>query len=246
MLKATLVTLAACAIPLPAGAITVIATGIGVIEATGSGFDGPIDEYGYFGPRGASLAGKAATITISVDLTATPPIIYPDGTQSVSSGYYNSYPGYDPERTADIGGGTITINDVTKENNGSASTTYSLRTPDAYICTFSSACVTLGASTGPGRWSGSDKLFLIAGGFRNGAPKDLLDVPTSDNLCTDVAECRGAFAFALSEVFSGTVRLSSLRFSTASVPEPSTWAMMILGFGAVGYAMRRKTALRIV
>ena len=24
------------------------------------------------------------------------------------------------------------------------------------------------------------------------------------------------------------------------VPEPATWAMMLLGFGAVGYAMRRR------
>lgn len=31
-----------------------------------------------------------------------------------------------------------------------------------------------------------------------------------------------------------------------SVPEPGTWMMMILGFGAIGYAMRRKTVLRYV
>lgn len=30
----------------------------------------------------------------------------------------------------------------------------------------------------------------------------------------------------------------------AAVPEPGTWAMMILGFGAIGYAMRRKTVIR--
>jgi serralysin len=28
--------------------------------------------------------------------------------------------------------------------------------------------------------------------------------------------------------------------STAAVPEPATWAMMLLGFGAVGYSMRRR------
>ncbi|MHC9419741.1 PEPxxWA-CTERM sorting domain-containing protein [Sphingomonas citri] len=46
-------------------------------------------------------------------------------------------------------------------------------------------------------------------------------------------------------------RLSASTFSVrqifpAPVPEPATWAMMILGFGAIGYAMRRKTVLRFV
>lgn len=33
---------------------------------------------------------------------------------------------------------------------------------------------------------------------------------------------------------------------TAAVPEPASWAMMILGFGVIGYSLRRKTALRFV
>jgi hypothetical protein len=28
---------------------------------------------------------------------------------------------------------------------------------------------------------------------------------------------------------------------TSAVPEPSTWAMMLIGFGAIGYSMRRRT-----
>jgi hypothetical protein len=32
----------------------------------------------------------------------------------------------------------------------------------------------------------------------------------------------------------------SISFSAAAVPEPGTWAMMLLGFGAVGYSMRRR------
>lgn len=32
----------------------------------------------------------------------------------------------------------------------------------------------------------------------------------------------------------------------AAVPEPSTWMMMILGFAAVGYSMRRRAVLRFV
>lgn len=36
------------------------------------------------------------------------------------------------------------------------------------------------------------------------------------------------------------VRPSIVSLSFNAVPEPGTWAMMIVGFGAVGYAMRRR------
>lgn len=39
--------------------------------------------------------------------------------------------------------------------------------------------------------------------------------------------------------FTGTLSFAAV---VAAIPEPSTWAMMILGFGAVGYSMRRRKA----
>ena len=35
---------------------------------------------------------------------------------------------------------------------------------------------------------------------------------------------------------------SAVAVAAAPVPEPQTWAMMILGFGAVGYLIRRRRA----
>jgi hypothetical protein len=35
-------------------------------------------------------------------------------------------------------------------------------------------------------------------------------------------------------------------FHVAAVPEPGTWAMMLVGFGAVGMAMRRRRRVRVV
>ena len=32
----------------------------------------------------------------------------------------------------------------------------------------------------------------------------------------------------------------NVAFSAAAVPEPVTWGMMLLGFGVVGFAMRRR------
>jgi hypothetical protein len=31
---------------------------------------------------------------------------------------------------------------------------------------------------------------------------------------------------------------------TTGVPEPSTWAMMLLGFGAIGFSFRRRGQVR--
>ncbi|TCP30410.1 PEPxxWA-CTERM sorting domain-containing protein [Sphingomonas sp. BK235] len=59
----------------------------------------------------------------------------------------------------------------------------------------------------------------------------------------------GAFAAAGSYKGSSSTPASltvSAAVAPGAVPEPATWAMMILGFGAIGYAMRRKTVLRFV
>ena len=61
-----------------------------------------------------------------------------------------------------------------------------------------------------------------------------------------------AFGLPLTNLAAGNYRLTidgtspnsgsftgNVRISTAAVPEPGTWALMLLGFGAVGFAMRR-------
>jgi hypothetical protein len=45
---------------------------------------------------------------------------------------------------------------------------------------------------------------------------------------------------------AGIGSFQQLRFGGVSaVPEPTTWAMMLIGFGAVGYSMRRRASRRM-
>ncbi len=48
--------------------------------------------------------------------------------------------------------------------------------------------------------------------------------------------------YSLTSIVSGssTLRISSV---AAAVPEPATWAMMLVGFGGIGVAMRRRRAV---
>jgi hypothetical protein len=41
-------------------------------------------------------------------------------------------------------------------------------------------------------------------------------------------------------------QFTNYAFRVAAVPEPGTWAMMLVGFGAVGMAMRRRRRVRVV
>jgi hypothetical protein len=54
----------------------------------------------------------------------------------------------------------------------------------------------------------------------------------------------GAFSLLLSDAVFGTpgnAHVSgTFTYLSASVPEPSTWAMMLLGFGAIGFAAQRR------
>ena len=60
----------------------------------------------------------------------------------------------------------------------------------------------------------------------------------------------GSFSVLLQDAVFGTpgsARVSgTFTYLSASVPEPSTWAMMLLGFGAVGFALRRRRTPKLV
>jgi hypothetical protein len=238
MYRAFVALLAAILVTSSAPALTLIGTGTGIIfSPDGSAV---VDESGIFGAQGASLIGKTATITISIDLDRTPPLYFGDGAAAVSAGAFYGFPGFDPTRDFDIGGGSITIDGVTLINAGDSDTTY-LFTPAGIrtTCPGGTSCAALGTTTGPGRFGGVFSLGLSLGRISSGAPTSLFDLPLGSNLCSRATDCLGQYYDSISGFTDASVRLSSLSFAVAGVPEPATWAMMVLGFGAIGATMRR-------
>ena len=102
------------------------------------------------------------------------------------------------------------------------------------------------SNTLPAGWSVTEATFIDAGNglFTTGSP---LSTATFNAIGTSVKTAlgnAGAGPYSLTEVYTvnatgaGTV-LSTISMS-AAVPEPSTWAMMILGFIGVGFMAYRR------
>ena len=102
------------------------------------------------------------------------------------------------------------------------------------------------ASGGPvtGETDGFYQLFTTCGLIAGGCGRVEWDGPTIFNFGSG-----GTFSLTLEdEVFhtpgSANVSGTFTLLTPSAVPEPGTWAMMLLGFGATGFAMRRSRAAK--
>jgi hypothetical protein len=99
---------------------------------------------------------------------------------------------------------------------------------------------------GKGDWLDNDYVNTYLGGDWSLAPQDELDFYAND----------GYGAFVSSPFFwhydyslkSGSTVLAEASFHQyiSAVPEPTTWSTMLIGFGIVGFAARRRPAVGIV
>jgi hypothetical protein len=100
-------------------------------------------------------------------------------------------------------------------------------------------------ASGCGNYFGVDsntaaQSFGAAGLYFGGTCAGIYDTLTT-SLNTTVGQAY-TLRFDLS-VFGGInngVRVSTGALTTGAVPEPATWAMMLIGFGGIGFAMRRQ------
>ena len=78
-----------------------------------------------------------------------------------------------------------------------------------------------------------------------GGPYNLVEIDDDGisefwRLANPVTLDAGQYTLAISGNNSGAGSLGGSITIRQAVPEPSTWAMMLIGFGAVGFAMRRR------
>lgn len=106
-------------------------------------------------------------------------------------------------------------------------------------------CIALGGGRSLGTFIIDFGADQFSGSFDGGStPTDVALISNTDWLFTILAGT-GRFADA-SGMFEGTgtadatTRPTHVVINFAAVPEPATWGLMILGFGGVGVAMRRR------
>jgi hypothetical protein len=127
------------------------------------------------------------------------------------------------------GSGVITTNDVTIDSRG-----FTAQTITGITGTFNGSNV-----TGLATPFGANNLFYLTGpSFVDGSGLGFITaVGTSVNLFFQ--DSAGSFRINTTGPFTSSFVSASSSAVAAAVPEPGTWLMMLLGFGAIGAGMRR-------
>lgn len=218
-ITAAVVAIAALTSAIPAQATIVYRTFTGT--ASGS------DAAGYFG--GGNIVDQTFSATFKVDTSAT--------ITNSGSGYWDQHSAAPNQpilaAAITIGGHLL---DVTIPSTANESFTIHLTNPWAW---------TFGALNNVNRADSIGGLRVLLYTTQNGAPNPLtIDAAFHyDYRAGDTRE--GFFRFGGDEI-NLTVESVTQTPILAAVPEPSTWAMMILGFAGVGfmaYRRKNKTAL---
>ncbi len=102
---------------------------------------------------------------------------------------------------------------------------------DALTLTFQISGITIGTTTYTPGDAASRQLSFVFGPIASASTNYTLAAFVSEPVCDGC----------------GALRLSSqnnFQLITAAIPEPSSWGMMLIGFGAMGFALRRSRISR--
>ena len=213
----------ACAAPASARVFT--ATSVGTIV---QGLDGR----GLFGAQDADLTGLSYKVVQTIDTSKGTTAYLPT---AVFGGSFTGLPSLGPS--------TITINGISKTVAGARASEYFTES-DSTVPSSDVQVNDLDLVFGPTTHT-YDAIGLEA--FRDdlGTPTDVL-TPLPGNYCSGASYCGGGFDFFVVDNLTNVPTvvtygfLSASSFTISSVPEPGVWAMLLLGFGALGAALRRR------
>jgi hypothetical protein len=191
-------------------------------------FSSGTDTGGLFGAAGSSLVGQSYTATFAIDTTNVV-------TSSAYNTLYYNVAGLSPVVTT----ATITVGGVSTLIAGSTSGSMSksdYSNAGRYLVTFTDLA-------GDGSLSARTnfQVFLPAGqasGIDTVIPTTA--IPSANPSVFTLTMADGSLATGKIASFSVS---SATGLPTSLVPEPATWMTMILGFGMIGGAMRRRRSV---
>lgn len=91
--------------------------------------------------------------------------------------------------------------------------------------------------------SNTDSLF-VPYGYVSGSDLGVSKSTYSGKSFASLGLATGSYKFSWGQGASADTFTVNVGPVTAAVPEPATWALMILGFGIIGFSMRRQPASR--
>lgn len=220
-----------------------------VVASDAFGDQTTADYAGDFGPAGGSLIGKSFVLTMSVDTSLLSGPSFFTGSTSYFGSYYS--PPNPMTATLSIGGKKFGFDTVSSNGFG---------IPENDIYPLNSD-----GFTGPGPGS-SGETFLqdfYWSEAHGGVQQQGVDLDITPNIATPadfttrlptMLASRGDFAwnyatfYDQSYLFSGLDDVQVLDITSVNapvaggIPEPTTWALLILGLAAIGATLRRRVA----
>ena len=202
----------------------------------------------------------AAALTVSSAANAAITVTFNDGNGGLSAGE-TSYATFDD--ASSTGGVTGSGYIIQSGSNNSGADPAVGDQGDPYLSvlgggnanfSFAGGLSSLGLDYGSADAYNTFILFLSDGTTSSYTGQDLINIGLADGNQTE-PRTNGRLTFTTGgDVFITGLRLVSGRNSleidnigvVSAVPEPGTWAMMLLGFGAIGFTMRRRRRVHLM